>query len=168
MNVSIELSCSGLPFMSFHQGSNALRNTSTRRQIFQIGILANSFEDSNVHRKVWANSGIPLPASTMHAQTYTKAIFVSSVPPVSADIPPCRADQQRGLGHCPSREKAASETEPSRWQRGKSVNTRRLIRKAKKEKRYQKPNPENIKMLVWFIYIFFKSAQEKTSTFGFF
>ena len=134
---------------------------------FQIGILANSFEDSNDHRKIWANSEIPLPASTMHTQTYTKVIFVSSTPPVSADIPPHSADEQQGLGHCLSREKVASETEPSRWWRGKSVNTLRLIRKAKKEKRYQKPNPKNIKMLVWFIYIIFKSAQEKTSTFLF-
>lgn len=66
---------------------------------FQIRILANFFEDSNVHGKVWATSGIPSPASTTHTQTYKKNIFVSSVPPDSTDIPPHCADQQQGLSY---------------------------------------------------------------------
>lgn len=47
---------------------------------FQIRILANFFEDSNVHGKVWATSGIPSPASTTHTQTYKKIfLFLQSL-----------------------------------------------------------------------------------------
>lgn len=89
-------------------------------------------------------SGILHPASSRHTQMYTENICDPSVP---ADIPSQCWEQHC---HCPSQEKAASETQPSRWWGGRSINTPRLLRKAKK--RSQKPNPKNYKTLVWFMY----------------
>lgn len=99
--------------------------------------------------KFGQTSGILLPASSRHTEMYTENICDPSAP---ADIPPSQQGEQKALGHCPAQEKAASETQPNRCWEGRSINSPRLIRKAKKEKRSQKPNPKNYRMLVWFIY----------------
>lgn len=109
-------------------------------------------------------SGILLPASSRHTQMDTENICDPSVP---VDIPPSQHWEQRALGPCPAQEKAASETQPNRWWEGRSINTPRLIRKAKKEKRSQKPNPKNYKMLVWFIYYLLWKHTEEDEHFGF-
>lgn len=101
--------------------------------------------------KFGQTSGILLPASSRHTQKMNRKYLWPFSP---CRHPPSQHWEQQALGHCPSQEKAASETQPSRWWEGRSINTPRLIRKAKKEKRSQKPNLKNYKMLVWFIYYF--------------
>lgn len=146
MTVSIELSCTGLPFMPFHQGSQTHRETLPHAGTFW-NLQRAPLKKVTFAGKFRQTLGFPSwPAPRTQKDTNRIFFFHFQPSPAAADIPG---------GCCPSQGNGARQVAE-----GERVNTPRQIRKAKKEKRYQKPNPTNIKMLFWFTYIFLKSTQK--------